>query len=101
MEFYIFMDHLLARRNSSFNFEWLINGEWIEDQKKSLALLDAINGFGNYSYGDQDQISEKIAEELIDKGTIILQGDIGFGTFYGQPKKIELSYWRIPNKEIK
>lgn len=101
MEYYIFMDHRLARRNSSYAFEWLINGEWKEDVRKSRALLDAINGFGDYSFGDQDQITEEMAEELINNGTIILQGDIGFGTSYGQPKKIQLSDWKKPYQQDK
>lgn len=47
MEYYIFMDHRLARRNSPYAFEWLINGEWKEDIRKSRALQDAINDFGD------------------------------------------------------
>jgi len=94
MEYYIFMDHRLARRDSNSKFEWFINGEWKEDSQKSLALLDAINGFGDYSIGDQDRIGEEMAEELIRNGTIVLKGDIGFGTIYGEPKTIQLSNWR-------
>ncbi len=94
MEYYIFMDHRLARRDANSNFEWFINGEWKEDRQKSLALLDAINGFGDYSIGDQDRIGEEMAEELIRNGTVVLQGDIGYGTFYGEPKTIQLSDWR-------
>jgi hypothetical protein len=94
MEYYIFMDHSLARRDTNSKFEWLLNCEWKEDSQKSLALLDAINGFGDYSIGDQNRIGEEMAEELIKNGTIVLKGDIGYGTFYGESKKILLSDWR-------
>lgn len=98
MDYYIFMDHSLARCITPFNFEWLINGEWKLDSKKSLALLDALNDYGDYSIGDQDRITEEMAEELIRNGSIILQGNIGFGTFYGGPKKIQLNNWKKSNK---
>lgn len=42
-----------------------------------------------------------MAEELFNNGKIILQGDIEFGTSYGQPKKIELSDWKKPNQQDK
>lgn len=90
MEYYIFMDKKLARRNAELIFEWFVNGEWKKDSKMSLALLDAINGYGDYSVGDQDQITEEIANELIKNKTVILQGNIGFGTIYGEPKTIHL-----------
>ena len=38
-----------------------------------------------------------MAEVLIQNGTIDLQGDIGYGTHYGQPMTIELSDWKKPN----
>lgn len=91
------MDHRLARLKNSYDYEWLINGEWKEDFKKTRNLMDAINGYGDYSFGDQDQITEAAAEELIQNGTITLLGDIGFGTSYGQPKTIILSDWKKPS----
>ena len=94
MDYFIFMDHRLARRNSKMEFEWLLEGEWKKDSKKSLALLDAMNGFGDFSIGDQDQIKDELAEELIKNGTVILHGDIGYGTFYKEPKTIKLSDWK-------
>lgn len=93
MEYFIFMDHRLARRKSKYEYEWLIDGEWKEDFKKTRNLMDAINGYGDYSFGDQDQITEETAEKLIRTGTVILEGDIGFGTFYKEPKTIKLSDW--------
>lgn len=97
MENLIFVGHRLARRITPYECEWLVKGEWKEDSKMTLALNDALNGYGNYSYGDQDQITEEMAEELILKGTIILQGDIGYGTFYNKPTIIQLSNWRKTN----
>lgn len=96
MEYFIFMDHRLARRKEEFIYEWFLHGEWKNDSKKTRALMDAINGWGDYSIGDQDQITEEAAEELIRSGTIILQGDIGFGTYYKEPKTINLSDWENP-----
>jgi hypothetical protein len=94
MDYFIFMDHRLARRHSDYKFEWFLNGEWKEDKKKTMALLDAINGYGDYSFGDQDQITQAMAEELIKNGKITLVGDIGFGTTYGEPKTVHLSDWK-------
>lgn len=88
------MDHSLARCITLFNFEWLISGEWKQDRKKTLALQDALNDYGDYSIGDQDRISEEMAEELIRNGSIVLQGDIGYGTFYGGAKKVQLKNWK-------
>ena len=97
MEYYLFMGHRLARRITPSECEWLVNGEWKEDSKRTLALNDALNGYGDYSFGDQDQITQEMAEELIRKGTIVLQGDIGFGTFYREPTTIKLSDWKKSN----
>jgi|SRR5690554_5585363 len=94
MEYFIFAGHRLARHVSPFKYEWLVNGEWREDSKKSLALEDALNDYGDYSFGDQDQITEEMAEELIRNGRIVLEGDIGFGTFYHEPIIIQLSDWK-------
>lgn len=97
MEYFIFCDHRLARQISSFNYEWLVNGEWQEDTKRTLALNDAIMDYGDYSMSDQDHITTEIAEKLIENGTVILQGDIGYGTFYYEPKTIQLNSWKKPN----
>ena len=97
MEYYIFCGHSLARQIAPFQYEWLINGEWQEDSKKTLALNDAIMDYGDYSVSDQDHIATEIAEELIQNGTVILEGDIGYGTFYYEPKTIQLSNWKNPN----
>lgn len=94
MKYYLFMDHSLARRITPFQCEWLVNGEWKEDSQKTLSLEDALNGYGDYSFGDQDQITQEMAEELIQKGTLVLQGNIGYGTFYNEPKIIQLSNWK-------
>lgn len=97
MEYYLFMEHRLARRTSSFKCEWLVNGEWKEDSQRTLALEDALHDFGDYSFGDLDQITQEMAEELIQNGTIVLQGSIGYGTFYHEPKTIHLSNWKESN----
>jgi hypothetical protein len=100
MKYFIFMDHRLARIKEDYIYEWFIDGEWIDDDKKTKSLMDAINGWGDYSFGDQDQIKEELAEELIQNGTITLMGDIGFGTIYGQPKIIQLSDWKKPTSTV-
>lgn len=91
MQYFIFMDHMLARRDDELKYEWFINGNWSENARMTLNLMDAINGYGDYSIGDQDQITEETAEELIRTGTVILEGDIGYGTFYKEPKIIRLN----------
>ena len=97
MEYYIFGGHRLARGEALSKFEWLINGEWKEDRHWTLALNDAIMGYGDYSVSDQDHIKPEIAEELIRTGTTVLQGDVGFGTFYCEPKIIKMSNWKKPS----
>ncbi|MFV8838591.1 hypothetical protein [Salinimicrobium soli] len=100
MEYYIFCEYYLARRTDAFICEWFINGEWKEDKRRTLALEDALNDYGDYSFMDQDQITEIMATELIQKGTIVLNGDIGYGTTYYEPKKIRLRNWKRPNKNF-
>jgi hypothetical protein len=98
MEYYIFLGHRLARRTGFLNkCEWLINGEWKEDRQRTLALNDALMNYGDYSIFDQDRITPEIAEALIQNGTIVLQGDIGFGTIYREPKTIQFSNWKKPD----
>ena len=102
MEYYLFMGHRLARISSDIilgNYEWLDNGEWKENTKWSLALNDARMHYGDYSISDQDHITPEIAEELIQNGTIVLQGDIGYGTTYCEPKTIQLSNWKKTNEQ--
>lgn len=94
MEYFILTGNRLARRSASFKYEWYVNGEWKEDNQKTLALKDALYDYGDYSFGDQDQISQEMAKELIQNGTIVLQGEIGFGTCYIEPKTIRLSDWK-------
>lgn len=96
MEYYLFLEHLLARRTTSKRCEWLVNGEWQEDSRRTLALEDALMDYGDYSIADQDRITSEIAETLIQNGAVILQGDIGFGTNYYEPKTIQLSNWQKP-----
>jgi len=105
--YYIFMEHRLARfikhPDQPFTlgeYEWLFNGEWKKDADRSRALNDARMHYGNYSVSDQDHIAPEVAEELIQNGTVVLQGDIGYGTFYREPKTIQLSDWKKPNKQI-
>lgn len=98
MDYYIFCEHKLARRAKPFKYEWLVNGEWKEDRLSSLALEDSLHDYGDYSFGDQDQITEVMAIELIQNGTIVLQGDIGYGTTYYKPKTVQLSHWKKPKK---
>lgn len=97
MEYYLFMNHRLARRSTTSKCEWLVNGEWIEDSQKTMALQDALHDYGDYSIGDQDQITQEMAQELIQNGTIVLHGEIGYGTCYPEPKTIQLSDWKKPN----
>ena len=97
MLYYIFTGNRLARRTASFKCEWLVYGEWKEDDQWTLSLKDAMNDYGDYSLGDQDQITPEMAEELIQNGTIVLEGNIGYGTHYGQPMAIKLSDWKKPN----
>lgn len=97
MEYYLFMGHRLARCTTPSKCEWLVNGEWKEDSQKTLALQDALHDYGDYSIGDQDQITEEMAKERIRNGTIVLQGEIGYGTFYREPKAIQLSNWKKSN----
>lgn len=96
MEYYLFLEHLLARRTTSKRCEWFVNGEWQEDSRRTLALEDALMDYGDYSIADQDRITSEIAETLIQNGAVILQGDIGFGTNYYEPKTIQLSNWQKP-----
>ena len=91
------MGHRLARCTDFFRCEWLINGEWKEDSQRTLALNDALMGYGDYSVFDQDNITPEIAEELIQTGTTVLQGEVGSGNFYFEPKTIQLSDWEKPN----
>lgn len=102
MEYYLFMGHKLARTNTSDigQYEWLVNGEWKEDKEKSLALNDARMDYGDYSICSYDHITPEIAETLIQNGTTVLQGNIGYGTNYCEPKTIHLSNWKKPNKLI-
>ncbi|MDR2972456.1 MAG: hypothetical protein LBU83_11100 [Bacteroidales bacterium] len=101
MKYYLLMGHRLARSKdgSLGNYEWLINGEWKEDTDRSLALNDARVDYGDYSVSDYDDITPEIAEELIQNGTTVLQGYIGYGTTYCEPKTIQLSNWKKPNKQ--
>ena len=94
MHYYLFMGHLLARRTAPFSCEWFVNGEWKEDSQRTLALEDALNDYGDYSIGDQDQITQEMASALIQNGTIVLQGNIGYGICYHEPKTIQLSNWK-------
>ncbi|MEO5681727.1 MAG: hypothetical protein ABIQ88_03745 [Chitinophagaceae bacterium] len=91
------MERGLARRAALQKYEWLVNGVWKEDSQKTLALEDALHDYGDFSISDQSHISQEIAEELIQNGTIVLQGDIGYGTFYHEPKKIQLNNWEKPD----
>lgn len=97
MEYYLFMGHRLGRRSTLSKCEWLVNGEWQEDSQKTLALQDALHDYGDYSIGDLDRITQEMAQELIRNGTIVLQGDIGYGTYYREPKTIQLSDWKKSN----
>jgi hypothetical protein len=98
MEYYIFMGHRLARSTVLFKYEWLVNGVWKEVSQWTLSLNDALMNYGDYSVFDQDHITPEIAELLIQNGTIVLQGDIGFGTVYREPKTIQLSNWKKPDQ---
>jgi hypothetical protein len=97
MEYYIFCGHRLARGKALSKFEWLVNGEWEENAQMTLSLNDAIMDYGDYSVSDQDHIKPEIAEELIQTGKTVLQGDVGFGTFYHEPTTIKLSNWKKPS----
>lgn len=97
MEYYILLGHWLARRTDFSECEWLINGEWKKDKQLTLRLNDALMDYGDASIFDQEHITPEIAKELIQNGTAILQGDIGYGTFYHEPKKIQLSNWEKTN----
>jgi len=97
MEYYLFREHRLARSTTSFVYEWLVNGKWEENRQFSLALTDAMMNYGDYSSFDYDHIKPEIAEEIIQNGTAVLQGDIGFGSIYREPKTIQLSNWKKPN----
>ena len=102
MEYYLFMGHRLARIASDIglgSYEWLLNGEWGKNDKLSLALNDARMNYGDYSIGDQDHIKPEIAEELVQNGTIVLQGNVGYGTTYCEPKTIRLSNWKKPTDQ--
>lgn len=94
------MGHKLSRRTDHLKCEWLVNGEWIENSQSTLALEDALHDYGDYSIMDQDHITQEMAEELIQNGTIVLKGDIGYGTFFREPKTIHLSYWKKPYLSI-
>ena len=101
MGYYIFLDCRLARRTAQFQCEWLINGEWKEDKELTLALEDALMDYGDFSIGDQVYITPEMAEELVKNGTVVLQGDIGTGiSYYNEPKFIQLSDWKKPDKKI-
>jgi len=100
MEYYIFCRHRLARRRAAFQAEWLLQGEWKEDRQMTLALEDALHDYGDYSAGDQDRIPEEMARILAQNGSIVLQGDIGFGTTYYEPLTIQLSDWKKPATDI-
>lgn len=97
MEYYILFGHRLARRINFSECEWLVEGEWIKDKLLTLRLNDALMDFGSASVFDQDHIMPEIAEELIQNGTTVLQGNIGYGTFYRKPKIIKLSNWKRLN----
>ena len=101
MEYYLFMRHRLARRSAPGlgNYEWFVNGEWKEDTDRSRSLNDARVGYGDYSVFDYDNITPEMAEELLQNGTIVLQGNIGYGTTYCEPKTIHLSNWKKPTKQ--
>ena len=92
------MGHSLARRAAPFKCEWFVNGEWIDDQEWTLALEDALIDYGAFSVMDADRISLEMAEKLIQNGTIVLKGNIGYGTFYDRPETIQLSNWKRPAK---
>jgi len=94
------MGHRLARRAAPFKCEWFVNGEWKEDHQMTKALEDALMDYGDYSIMDQDRITPEMAQELIQNGTILLQGNIGYGTFYHAPKTIQLSNWKKPAGQI-
>ena len=103
MEYYLFKNHRLARSNTPDitldQYEWLVNGEWKEDDERwSRALNAAMINYGDYSIWDYDHLTPEIAEELIENGTIVLQGNIGYGAFYREPKTIHLSNWKKPSK---
>jgi len=92
MEYFLFKECRLARNKTGLigKYEWLIDGVWKEDDMLSLALNDARMDYGGYSVFDYEHIKPEIAEELIQKGTAVLQGDACYGTFYREPKKIQL-----------
>ena len=96
MEYYVLMGCRLARRSAQFKCEWLINGEWVEDKQRTLALEDALMDYGDFCTWDQDRIPKEMAEELIQNGKIILKGNIGNGAIYLEPKTIELCDWKKP-----
>jgi hypothetical protein len=97
MEYYLFMGHRLARRSTPSKCEWIVNGEWTEDSQKTVAQQDALHDYGDSSIGDQDQITQEMAQELIRNGKIVLQGEIGYGTYYLETKTIQLSNWKKSN----
>jgi len=88
--YFVFLKCALARRLSQFNCEWYENGEWVENQRRTLSLEDSLMDYGDWSVGDNDQITPELAEELIQKGTIVLHGNIGYGCTYCEPKTIIL-----------
>ncbi len=97
MEYYLFKQHSLARCIAPLQYEWLIDGEWTQDSRRTLALNDALMDYGDYSISDQDHITQEIAEKLIQNGITVLQGNVGYGTFYREPKTIQLSNWKKPD----
>ena len=94
--YYILMGDMLARRTGQFQCEWLMNGEWVKSERFTLSLEDSLMDYGNFSIGDNDSITPEMAEKLIENGTIVLQGDIGYGAYYNEPKTIKLSCWKKP-----
>ena len=98
MGYHLFCYCRLARRFASFKCEWLFHGEWVENKKRTLALEDALMDYGDYSFGDEIELTPEVAEELIQNGTIVLNGNIGNGTYFSAPKTITLCDWEKPKK---
>ena len=99
MRYYLLTLNRLARCTApceSFEYEWFIDGKWQKNKQWSFSLEDAKHDYGYMSFGDYDLLLPELAEELMQKGTIIVHGDIGNGTTFYQPKKIELLQWKKP-----
>ncbi|MDR0333692.1 MAG: hypothetical protein LBI15_09535 [Dysgonamonadaceae bacterium] len=71
------------------------NSEW------TSYLEDFVNDeYGERTCGDLDRIKTKLAEELIENGTIVLIGDTGMARNIIIRKRFNYIDWKKPNENI-